>query len=95
MHEAITFPRFSSSEYAFRLQRRFGFEVIGRGDGHTFDATLVLAKPSGNVVVKVGTFPAGDPWPLYGAYCLQQAPLHTRVLPEALGQQQRATHRVQ
>jgi hypothetical protein len=70
MSDVATLPRFSGSGYAARLQRR-GFEVIGRGGGYTFDATFVLAKPGSDRVVKVGTYPAGDPYPRYAAWCLR------------------------
>lgn len=70
MPEAVTLPRFSGNGYASKLQRR-GFEVVGKGGGYTFDATLVLAKPGSDVVVKVGTYPVGDPYPLYAEWCLR------------------------
>lgn len=70
MVEAVTLPRFSGNGYASRLQRH-GFEVIATGGGFTFGGTIVLATPGSDAVVKVGTYPAGDPWPLYAARCLQ------------------------
>lgn len=66
----VTLPRFCGRGYAARLQRR-GFEVIGHGGGFGFDATLVLAKPGSDRVVKVGMFPSGDPYPHYAAWCIR------------------------
>lgn len=66
----VTLPRFSGSGYAARLQRH-GFGVIGRGGGFTFDSTLVLARPGSDRVVKIGTYPAGDPYPHYAAWCIR------------------------
>ena len=71
MPENVTLRRFCGEGYAARLQRDHGFEVVGRGGGVAFGGTIVLARSGSDAVVKVGSSPAGDPWPLYAAHCLQ------------------------
>lgn len=79
MREVVTLPRFTGKGYVARLQRK-DFAVIGQGGGWSFESTFVLAKPGSDAVVKVGTYPAGDPWPHYAAWCIENpGPLRPTV----------------
>ncbi|GJD36946.1 hypothetical protein QO012_001776 [Methylobacterium aerolatum] len=64
--------RFYPEGYVARLHRR-GYETIGRGgmDALRNDASLLFAKPSAGVVVKVGLEPYADPRPRYAAWCFR------------------------
>lgn len=69
MSEHTSLPRFCGEGYVARLQRH-GFEVIGTGGGYSFPATFVLSRRESDAVIKVGAFPAGDPWPIYAEWCI-------------------------
>lgn len=64
---------FGPEGYVERLKHR-GFVEIGHGgsDDAFAACTVVLAKPGSAHVVKVGMAPAGDPWPVYAAWCFSR-----------------------